>query len=127
MKLSIDSRMRLSELRRIFRKYYPYLQPQVSLQEVPSPPGKPAAPSPDLPLGQLGGREFAAELDIDRKTTVASLEDNLRQLCGVSIRIFRRGPFYWEDIPHKDTQCLERQNQIGRVVTRGMYDAEILL
>ncbi|TCJ19082.1 hypothetical protein EPD60_01305 [Flaviaesturariibacter flavus] len=124
MKLQIDSRMRLSDLRQVFRKHYPYLQPEL----LPEPAAREAGGrnEPDLPLGRLAGREFTGEVLIDRKSTIASVEESLQRLSGIGIQILRRGPFYWENILHKECHCLEQQNHMGKVVTRGMYEPDLL-
>ncbi|RYZ24240.1 MAG: hypothetical protein EOO16_01495 [Chitinophagaceae bacterium] len=126
MKLYITSRMRLSELRKLFRRYYPYLQPQLLSDEYCGNAGATGGASSET-LGGLAGRDFNCELDIDRTSTVAAVEEGFRKLCGLCIQIFRRGPHYWEDILQKDLQTLEQQNNMGRVVSRGMYESDLLL
>lgn len=125
MKLFIDSQMRPAELRQAFRKWYPYLVPR--LDTATPGTGQRTGNVSEQPLRTHAGREFACVVDISRKATVASVEESFRRLCGLGIRILRRGPFDWEDIPDKETHCLDQENHMGRVVTRGMYEPELLL
>jgi hypothetical protein len=126
MKLSLNSDMRIQDACRMFRKYFPYLTPEFYNTPAREQEKALACP-PNRVLGEVGQRSlFDSTVELHPKLTVADAEQAFSNTFGLQMRLCRRGPHHWEEILSGESQTLEAQNRMGRVVSRGMYEPDIL-
>ena len=119
MKLKITDRRKIFAIQEEFSQLFPYLR-----IEFFSKPHKPGGGSPkkfvkssSKTLGECRSLHKNGTITITPSMTVADLEENFRDVFGLSVQVFRHSGAVWLETTVTDGWTLEEQNRQGKALS----------
>jgi hypothetical protein len=120
MKISITDRRKIFAIQKDFSEMFPYLRIEFFAR-----PNEPAGVSakrmvkqPSKTLGECRTVHNSGTLTITPLMTVADLEQNFRDVYGLSVQIFRQSGKAWLETTITDGWTLEEQNKQGEELSK---------
>lgn len=116
MHIEITNDTRLSEIRKVFSDFYPYLQIEFYRKFHKKYEGseKKDRVDPGITVGELKKTHVSGLLEIKPLDTVADVEKECQQRFGISVQIFRKQNRSWEQTTSMDDFTLKELNEMGR-------------
>ena len=120
MKIAINDRRKISAIQNDFNEMFPYLRleffskPHVTNGASP----KKYLTHPSKTLGECRTIHKSGSILITPGMTVAKLEQNFREVYGLSVQVFRRSGKAWLETTVTDSWTLEEQNSQGEDLSK---------
>jgi hypothetical protein len=115
MKIIINDERKIFAIQEEFNKQFPFLK----IEFFRKPSGPKAVPSkrivihPSKSVGECRTIHEFGSLTVTPHMTVAELEQNLRDVFGLSTQIFRKSGKNWLETSSTDGWTLEKENKTG--------------
>ena len=115
MELRIEKETLISDAQREFNTFYPYLRIEFfeNLHPENKKPAKAKKIDPNKSICWLTKLSGSGRIDIDRKRTVAEVENDFAQTFGLSVQVFRKSANLWIETSLTDNWTLDKQNKEG--------------
>jgi hypothetical protein len=116
MKLEINEKVKLSELKNLFSNMFPLLKIEFFRKgHIEGQPSTKAELLPgDLIAGEVGSIKQNSSIDIGKHITVAELERAFHDRYGLNIQVFRKSGDVWLETTITDNMTLEQQNNLAK-------------
>ncbi len=119
MKIKIDTSTKISEVQEKFSKMYPYLK--IDFYKNPHDESKLSEVSDliasDVTFDSIRGVKESIEIDIDPEKTVAQVEQEFFDKCGVAMQVSRKSGDIWIQTSRTDYRTLRAQNDSGEAMS----------
>ncbi|CAN5397708.1 hypothetical protein BH11BAC1_BH11BAC1_06970 [soil metagenome] len=120
MKITISDRRKISAIQNDFSETFPYLRLEFFAK--PHEPGgaspKKLIKHPSKTLGECRTVHKSGTITITPNMTVTDLEQNFRNVYGLSIQVFRKSGKVWLETTVTDGWTLEEQNRQGEELSK---------
>ncbi|MBS1598875.1 MAG: hypothetical protein JST75_11685 [Bacteroidetes bacterium] len=120
MKLKIDSDSSIRDIQDQFNTYYPYLKIEFfkNNHQAFKLSAKADRIDPHKRINDLVNIDKSSTINIDEKTTVAVLEQQLSEKFGLSAQVFRKSGKLWIETSLTDNWTLDKQNREGEFISK---------
>jgi hypothetical protein len=125
MKITINDSRKIFAVQQEFSKMYPCLKLEF-FAKPSGPGGKPSKKEithPSKTLGEVRAVHTSGLLTVTPGTTVAELEQNLRDNFDLAVQIFRKSGKAWIETVSTDGWSLERENKLGEEMEKPETEA----
>jgi hypothetical protein len=121
MKILINDRRKIFSIQKDFNEVFPYLHLEFFSKPHQSNGGSPkkVVKQPSKTLGECRTVHNSGTLTITPHMTVADLEENFRNVYGLSVQVFRQSGKAWLETTITDGWTLEEQNKQGEELSVG--------
>ena len=120
MKITINDRRKISAIQNDFNEMFPYLRLEFFSKpnDAAGVTGKKYMTHPSKTLGECRTIHKSGSILITPGTTVCKLEQNFRDVYGLSVQVFRRSGKAWLETTLTDGWSLEKQNNEGEDLSK---------
>ena len=120
MKIAINDRRKISAIQNDFNEMFPYLRLEFFSKPHEAGGGSPKKmmKHPSKTLGECRTIHKSGSISITPGMTVSNLEQNFRNVYGLSVQVFRRSGKAWLETTVTDGWTLEEQNSQGEDLSR---------
>jgi len=120
MKIAINDRRKISAIQNDFNEMFPYLRLEFFSKphEAGGASPKKMMKHPSKTLGECRTIHKSGSISITPRMTVSNLEQNFRDVYGLSVQVFRRSGKAWLETTVTDGWTLEEQNSQGEDLSR---------
>jgi len=115
MKIAINDKRKISAIQNDFNDMFPYLRLEFFSKPHDAGTGSPKKymSHPSKTLGECRTKHKSGSILITPGMTVNKLEQNFREVYGLSVQVFRRSGKAWLETTVTDGWTLEEQNSQG--------------
>ncbi|TAL63294.1 MAG: hypothetical protein EPN85_00565 [Bacteroidetes bacterium] len=119
MKIQINDKRKIFAIQEEFGKTFPYLKIEFFAKphRVGGASSKKIMKHPSKTLGECRTIHSDGIITITSGMTVADLEQNFRDIYGLSVQVFRKSGQAWLETTVTDGWTLEKQNQQGEMLS----------
>jgi hypothetical protein len=120
MKILINDRRKIHAIQEDFNKQFPYLKLEFFSKphKVGGASPKKIMKVPGKTLGECRTIHDSGTMTITPQMTVADLEQNFRDVYGLSVQVFRKSGKVWLETTITDAWTLEEQNRQGESLSK---------
>jgi len=120
MKILINDRRKIHAIQEDFNKQFPYLKLEFFSKphSIGGGSAKKLIKVPSKTLGECRTIHDSGTITITPQMTVADLEQNFRDIYGLSAQVFRKSGKVWLETTVTDVWTLEEQNSQGESLSK---------
>lgn len=132
MELKIEKGTLIKDIQKQFNAAYPYLKIEFFKQQAFAGEKSISATdrtNPPMPVSKIERFSKSASINIEGKRTTAQLEQDFREISGISIKLYRKSGSLWIETTLTDSWSLEKQNEEGEfmsapIVHKNLFDTD---
>jgi hypothetical protein len=120
MKILINDRRKIHAIQEDFNQQFPYLKLEFFSKPHSIGGGSPKKimKAPSKTLGECRTIHDSGTITITPQMTVADLEQNFKDVYGLSVQVFRKSGKVWLETTVTDSWTLEEQNRQGESLSK---------
>ena len=111
------------EIQKEFNLFYPFLKIEFSTRAKGLLNFKKYGVNPASRINEITNLSSVIKLNVNSDRTIAQIEEDCRELSGLSMQVFRKSGNIWNAISLTDSWTLESQNEAGEFISTEMSAA----
>jgi hypothetical protein len=117
MKLYVDNKCPLGNIQKQFNAYYPFLKLEFFTNQLTDKNFFKAMPLACESVKHMFIKNSEGTINVEKKRTVAEVENDLKTEFGLSAQVFRLSGNVWIETTLTDDWTLEKQNKEGEQIS----------